>query len=159
MDKRATKVLTSLQRLCSRQECCSKDVYAKALAKLDGDSDAASEILESLMKDGYVDDFRYCVAFCSEKSSLTGWGPVKISFALRGKGMDGDMISSALAEMDQESAENRLHKLLLAKSKTLEGDPQARLKLVRFALSRGYDYPQVAEAVEKIHNNSQYEDV
>jgi len=41
-----------------------------------------------------------------------------------------------------------LAKLLEAKAKTLKGDPQGRLKLIKFALSRGYDYDVVKKMVQ-----------
>lgn len=157
MDERSNKVLSSLQRLCSRQECCSKDVYAKALKKLEGDAEAAREILESLKSERYVDDLRYSEAFCREKASLTGWGPVKISFALRGKGIDQETVSEALRAIDEQCADDKLLKVLQAKAKTLEGDPQAKLKLIKYGLSRGYEYPAVEKAITIIHNCSQNE--
>lgn len=159
MDERSGKVLSSLQRLCSRQECCSRDVYAKALRKLDGDALSAQEVLESLEADDFVNDLRYCEAFCREKASLTGWGPVKISFALRGKGIDGETIALALESIDEQSAADRLLKVLHAKQRTLEGDPQARLKLIKYGLSRGYDYQQVEMALERIHKNTCHEEI
>ena len=49
------KVLSSLQRQCSRRECCSSDIYKKALKALDGDAAKAAAILESLKADKYVE--------------------------------------------------------------------------------------------------------
>ena len=36
-----------------------------------------------------------------------------------------------------------MRKLLDAKARSLEGDPQARFKLIKYALSRGYEYEDV----------------
>ena len=141
------KLLCSLQSLCSRQECCSRDIRAKALRRLDGDEAAADEILASLVEEKYVDDLRYASAFAREKSSLTGWGPVKIRFALSAKGIDRETSDAALAAVDGDSASEKLVKLLCAKAKTLEGDPHKRLKLIKFALTRGYGYDQVEAAL------------
>ena len=86
---------------------------------------------------------RYAGAFAREKSSLDGWGPVKIRYALRMKGIADAAIGEALDGVDTDKAEARLSKLIEAKRKSLEGDPQIRLKLIKFALSRGYEYDTV----------------
>ena len=146
------KCLARLQRLCSRAEYCSADIYRKALKDLEGDAGEASRVVASLKEDRYVDDARFASAFAREKASLQGWGPVKIRFQLRGKGISDVDISAALAEIDTQKADARLEKLLLEKQRSLEGDPQARLKLIRFALSRGYEYGAVEDALAHLKN-------
>lgn len=144
------KILNSLASACSKAELCSRDVLQKALKKTDGDRAAAGEIVARLQSEGFIDDNRYAAAFAREKSSLTGWGPVKIRFALKEKGIDQAVIDSALSEIDPERAGARLSNLLEAKRKSLEGDPQIKFKLIRFALSRGYEYPEVEAQTERI---------
>lgn len=150
MEDAKGKVLTRLQNQCAKKECCSSDVLAKALKALDGDMDAAREILASLVKDSYVDDFRYASAFARDKASLAGWGPVKIRFVLAAKKIDRDTVDRALEEVDPQKADDRLERLMAAKKKTLEGDPQIKLKLIKFALTRGYGYDKVASVTEKL---------
>ena len=144
------KIFNSLASACSKAELCSRDVLQKALKKTDGDRAAAGEIVARLQSEGFIDDSRYAAAFAREKSSLTGWGPVKIRFALKEKGIDQAVIDSALSEIDPERAGARLSNLLEAKRKSLEGDPQIKFKLIRFALSRGYEYPEVEAQTERI---------
>lgn len=145
MDDKVKKVLKALEAQCAKREYCTSDIRRKAMTRLEGDSDAAQEVVNSLVKDGFVDDLRYASAFAREKSSITGWGPVKIRYALSAKGIARPTIDSALEGTDSSKADARLQKLLEAKKKTLEGDPQARLKLIRFALSRGYEYEDIRE--------------
>ena len=45
-----------------------------------------------------------------------------------------------------------LEKLLAAKFRTLKDDPQRKLKLLRFALGRGYQYDEVSAALSHIEN-------
>lgn len=150
MNDEAKKVLSRLENLCAKQECCSQDMLQKALKALDYDTAAAREVVDYLIKDKYVDDARYAAAFAREKAAITGWGPVKIRFALAGKGIKGEAVDAALDEIDGSRAEVRLRKLLETKWKTLEGDPQAKLKLLKFALSRGYEYDQIKSLVDDI---------
>jgi len=144
------KVLERLQRQCARAEYCSSDVYRKALKALEGDEEGAARILASLTEDRYVDDRRYAAAFAREKSSLQGWGPVKIRFQLRGKGISEEIITEALGEIDPEKAASKLDKLTADKYRLLREDPQCRLKLLKALLSRGYGYDEVEAAVGRI---------
>lgn len=144
------RCLSRLQKLCSKAEYCRADMYRKALKDLEGDEEAAQKVVETLVAEKYVDDARFASAFAREKASLQGWGPVKIRFQLRGKGVPESVIAAALEEIEPEKADARLEKLLSAKARTLEGDPQFRLKLLKFALSRGYDYNTVEAALKKI---------
>lgn len=142
--------LSRLQRLCSKAEYCRADVRRKALKDLEGEADAADRVVASLVKEGYVDDVRYASAFAREKASIQGWGPIKIRFQLRAKGISEADVATALAEIEPEKADSRLDKLLAAKARTLEGDPQFRLKLIKFGLSRGYDYSAVEASLGRI---------
>ena len=137
--------LSRLQRLCSRAEYCASDMYRKALKDLEGDSSAAAR-----EADKYVDDARYASAFAREKSSLQGWGPVKIRFQLRAKGISDDDISSGMAEIESSKADAKLRRLIEDKYKVLAGDPQCKLKLLKFVLSRGYEYDLVQEVVDSV---------
>lgn len=142
--------MVSLQGQCAKREYCVKDVTRKAMDKLDGDRETAEEIAGELVRDGFVSDFRYASAFAREKSSLQGWGGIKIRFLLRSKGISEEDIAAALLEIDPERAAGRLEKLLENKWKTLQDDPQGKFKLIKFALGRGYDYPEIEAAVRRV---------
>lgn len=144
------RLLERLQRQCARAEYCSGDIRRKALKALGGDAEAAEKMVASLVADGFVDDRRYAVAFVREKSSLQGWGEAKLRFMLAGKGVPREVIADALLEIDAGKAAARLEKLIAAKARTLAGDPAARLKLLKFGLSRGYDYETVNRVVSSL---------
>lgn len=144
------KVLARMQRLCARTEYCASDIRDKALKSLDGDEDKAAEVVEALERDGFVDDRRYAAAFARDKSALSGWGPAKISFALARKGIDRAVIQEALAGIEPERAGAKMRAVIEAKWRSLPGDDDARLKLLRYALGRGYSYDEVRQVVEEI---------
>lgn len=159
------KLLSRLQAQCSRREYCIRDIRQKAIKALEGDTAGAEagglersgtsaqaraeEIVASLVADGFVDERRYAAAFARDKSSLAGWGPIKIRQMLRAKGIPDETIREALGDIDPERADDKLRRLLDAKRRTLEGDPAMKLKLIRFALSRGYDYDAVEKALKE----------
>ena len=150
MDEREKQVFDALAAQCARREYCSADIRRKALGRLEQDAAAADEVVSALMAEGYVDDRRYAAAYAREKSSLSGWGPVKIRSALLARGIARDAVGDALAEIDPERSAAKLEKVLETKWRTLADDPQGRLKLIRFALSRGYDYEPVRPLIERI---------
>ena len=150
MTDQQKKILDRLRGLCSRREYCVADVLKKASDGLEGDRAAAQEVVDVLVKEKYVDDLRYASAFARDKSAIQGWGEVKIRYMLSAKGVPRDVIDKALEEIDQDKAESRLEKLLQNKLKSLKDDPQCRLKLLRFALGRGYSYDEVNDVVNSL---------
>lgn len=144
------KILDNLRRQCSRREYCTSDVLKKAEKALGGDKEKAMQVVATLVEEKYVDDLRYASAYAREKSSISGWGAVKIRYMLSAKGISRDIISQALEEVDVQRADNRLVKLLENKYRTLKDDPQCKLKLLRFALGRGYSYDEVKEHIDAL---------
>ena len=122
----------------------------KAKDALDGDSQSAKEVADALVEEKYVDDLRYASAFARDKSAIQGWGEVKIRYMLSAKGVPRDVIDMALEEIDHDKADSRLEKLLQNKLKSLKDDPQRRLKLLRFALGRGYSYDEVNSLINTL---------
>ena len=150
MDEFQKKILDKLQAQCSRREYCRNDVYTKALKALEGRQDAAMEVVDALVAEKYVDDLRYASAFAREKSSLSGWGKVKIGYMLSAKGISRETVAKAMEEIDAEAAGSRMESVILAKFRLIADDPQAKIKLLKFALSRGYQYDDVKSYVEEL---------
>ena len=150
MEERLLQILNRLQAQCARREYCRADVRQKALKALEGDVAGAETVVASLVADQFVDDLRYASAFAREKASLTGWGPVKISYALSAKGIDRDTIRQALEEIDGAAADRKMETVLRAKWKTLAEDPEGKLKLLKFGLGRGYEYNALQDLVNRI---------
>ncbi len=145
-----SKVLDRLQAQCSKREYCSSDILRKGLTAFEGDRDQATKLLDSLIQDRFVDDLRYATAFAREKSRLTGWGPAKIKYMLVGKGIPRSIVDEALKEVDPDEAQRKMRSVLEAKYKTLAGDPQEKFKLLKFGLTRGYEYDAIAPVVDDI---------
>ena len=145
-----TAVLNKFQALCSKSEQCSSDIYRKLLKALEGNEAGAQEILDSLIADKFIDDVRYAAAFARDKARLEGWGPLKIRFRLRGKGIPDSAIAEGLRQIDADQADEKLMRLLQAKCKSLQGDPQIKFKLLKYALGRGFDYEKIAPMVDKV---------
>lgn len=146
------KITDRMRGLCSRREYCRQDIMKKLLTALDGDREQAGKILDKLVEERYVDDLRYASAFARDKSSIAGWGETKIRYMLSAKGVSREVIAEALQEVDEGKASDRMEKLLLNKVRSLKDDPQRRLKLLRFALGRGYQYDEAVEVIDRLLN-------
>lgn len=146
------RVTDRMRRLCSRREYCRSDIMSKVVVALEGDKEQAAKIVETLVNEKYIDDLRYASAFARDKSSIAGWGETKIRYMLSAKGISREAVTQALEEIDDSRARIRLEKLLENKLKTLKDDPQCRLKMLRFAMGRGYGYDEAAEALDSLMN-------
>ena len=144
------KALDRMMALCSRREYCRKEILAK-LTRLEAEDPAG--IVETLCRERYIDELRYATAFARDKSSLQGWGSLKIRVALQAKGIPAETIAAALGEIDAPAAEERLASLLRTKLRSLRGEPDEAVryrKLLRFGLGRGYDYEQIKRTYDNL---------
>lgn len=138
-----------MRRLCSRREYCVSDIRTKLMKELEGDAQKVETALNKLIEERYVDDLRYATAYARDKASISGWGATKIRYMLSAKGVAKDVISEALNEVDESKSASRLEKLLEHKYKSLKDDPQWKIKLLRFALGRGYSYDEVSDQIRR----------
>ena len=141
--------MDKMRRLCSRREYCVSDIRTKLMKELEGDAQKVETALNKLIEERYVDDLRYATAYARDKASISGWGATKIRYMLSAKGVAKDVISGALNEVDESKAASRLEKLLEHKYKSLKDDPQWKIKLLRFALGRGYSYDEVSDQIRR----------
>lgn len=149
--KSAAQALQSLMRLCARAEKSSGD--ALRLMRGWGVPEGAREgVLAKLVEQRYIDDRRYAEAYVREKSNLSGWGAHKISFQLRQKGIDKDIISSTLATLDNDAQFEQLTAKLERKMRTTKAanNYELRGKLLRYGLGLGFDYEMTRSAIDKI---------
>lgn len=149
------KYLGKMQALCSRGEKCRADIRKK-LQQKDIPSEDINNILQALEEDGFLDEVRYTKAFVHDKSRLQGWGPRKISGMLKMKGVPEEVIEGALFQLDEKLFMARLTEILQKKDKTIkETDPIKRhARLVRFGISKGYNFSQVLRVLEIFKNEN-----
>ncbi|MFA7117026.1 MAG: regulatory protein RecX [Bacteroidales bacterium] len=153
--KNANKVSRDLKRdlryfmsICSRREYCEQDILKKCLKRKISEKDSA-EILSLLKKDKFVDNQRYSTSYTRDKTLITGWGPIKIRYALKIKAISDDNINDALDNLDVDDkirADKRLSDILLRKWKSYRGEENnyiKKQKLIKFAANRGYSYSQI----------------
>ena len=89
-----------------------------------------------------------------EKTRLAGWGIHKIRAGLRMKGIAPALIERVTQVLSDQRPDNkqRLAELLARKRRSLkEADVyKVKDKLIRFGMSRGFDYEDVADVVQQV---------
>lgn len=126
--------------LCARREYCEREI-ARKLADKGASPEEAAEVLQRLVDEGYVNDLRYAKAYVSDKFRFDHWGRVKIQNQLRLKGVNDTDIREALSQIDEEAYREVVRQFVDSRRRELgdDEDPRIRQKIIRAALSRGYE--------------------
>lgn len=140
----AKKALNIVAGQCSKKEYCSADVLAK-LRRWELPEKDIAEIMAFLVKNRFLDDARFAEAYARDKFRFNRWGKLKIAQMLRRKQVADSVIGQALAALPEEDTDATCMELLRQKNKSIKDeDPYKRkAKLIRFALSRGFEYETV----------------
>lgn len=149
--KTAEQALNALMRLCSKAEKSSGDAlrlmyrWGVPIAERQG-------VLDKLVEMRFIDDARYAEAYTREKSQLAGWGARKIAQNLYQKGVSKDIVAKTLAMLESDDQRAMLEKRLQRKLPTIKAttDYERRGKLLRYALSLGYDYDMVISVIDTL---------
>lgn len=158
-DKTADEALASLMRLCARAERSSGDAL-QLMQNWGVNKNEQQEVLQRLIKERFIDDRRYAEAFIREKCNLSAWGRYKIQSALKRKGIASDIIAEALAKLNPSDNKKRLQDRLQTKIKHIKYDTEYQLKtkLIRYALSLGFEMDDVMDSVNEVMRNNNIEE-
>ena len=134
------QALAKAAALCSSSEKCTGQILTK-LAAWGMDTAQSEHIIQRLQAEKFIDDCRFCRAYCADKMRYNHWGRIKIRQALRMLGLDGDDIEQGLNSIDQQEYEQVLADVIARKAKSLhEADSYTlRQKLLRHAYSHGFE--------------------
>jgi len=144
------QALARAASLCSSSEHCSSEIRKKLL--LWGLTSAQTEeIISYLVNEKYIDNTRFCRAYCLDKFRYNHWGRIKIAQMLRMLEMNNDDISNGLDAINKEEyTEVLMHILSQKKRQIKDSDPYiCKGKLVRHALSRGFEMNEIMNMVEE----------
>lgn len=126
-----------------------KDVYDYLIRKGFSDEET-SEVCDYIEEVGLVDDDLYVKFFVEDSFRIKNKGARKIVYELKQRGIDDDKIEEAIEEasdMEYEALKEAYERKLEA-TKT-ETDPYKRKnKIIRFLISRGFDYSDIKDIVD-----------
>jgi len=125
---------------CSISEHCVSEVEEKLSAWGVSITDK-KKIIDKLISEDFINEKRFCIYFVKDKFRFNKWGKIKISYALKQKGLSNELINSALSTIDEGEYQEMLASILKTKLIGLkfEFEYEKQGKLFRFAQSRGFE--------------------
>lgn len=157
-DMTETEAQKKVESYCSAAEHCRAEI-AEKLQRWGLPYDMIGRILDRLEEEKYIDEERFCRAFIHDKYRFAKWGKVKIAQALQLKKVSGVVYHRLLNEIDEEEYRSVLAGLLASKRKSVHAESEYELngKLVRFALSRGFEMKDIRHCIELSDENDGFE--
>ena len=150
-EKTPEQALRSLMNLCVKAERSEFDVR-RLLERWGVAEEVRQRIVDTLVRERFVNNRRYAEAYVREKVRFSGWGRYKIRAALRAKRIDEAIVEEALEQVDGASMREKLeHRLQMKMNRTKSRDAyDLRGKLVRYGAGLGFDTDTVLEVVERL---------
>lgn len=105
--------------------------------------DAIAGAVDYLKEYGFLNDEEFAELFARDKRNLNGYGPLKIRYLLKQKGIDERFIAMALENFTQEHEVEMIEKIVEKKYIRGDGLSKDKSKIIRFLLSRGFQYPAI----------------
>ena len=145
------QILIKLSGICARGEHCREEMRRK-MERWDVDEAMQERVLERLVDEKFIDEERYARFFINDKVRFNHWGRRKVEQALWAKRIPRDVYEPILNEVSADSYEEVLLPLLRTKRRSVKGssDYEIRMKLIRFAMQRGFSYEQAEHGLRKI---------
>lgn len=150
--------LSRVEALCSTSENCRADV-AERLQRWGIAYGAINRILDHLEQEKFIDEERFCRAFIHDKFRFAKWGKLKIGQALQLKKISFTIYRPLLNEINEDEYLAILQGLLTSKRKSVHAENEFELngKLIRFALSRGFEMKDIRRCID-ISDENDYPD-
>ena len=138
-----------LAALCAQAEHCQQEMRDK-MRRWGLDAEATERVVARLVSERYVDDERYCRAFVADKVRYNKWGRRKVEQALWMKHIDASVSQQVLDAVDDAEYVAVLKPLIKQKRRSTKAssDYELNMKLVKFALSRGFGMDIIRQCMD-----------
>ena len=128
--------LDKAEAYCARAEHCAADVRRK-LYEWGAPSEFFDFIEESLYKNDFLNDARFCNAYVHDKVEYQSWGRMKIQAGLRALNFPEKDIREAMENIDKIVYFKNLRALIASRKSDSEE------KRLRFLFQRGFTYEEI----------------
>ena len=141
--------LQRLTALCASAEHCEYEMMEK-MRKWEVEDSDRERIMEYLRQAKFVDDERYARAFVKDKVRYNKWGRRKVEQGLWAKHISEDIRQRVLDEVDDSLYKSVLTDLLKSRRRSIKADNDYEMnrKLIKYALSRGFDYSIIRQCLD-----------
>jgi regulatory protein len=138
------EALAKARKYCALQERCSSEVKAKLFEWCE-DETIREEIINQLLKENFLSEFRYADLFTRSKINQKKWGRLKIQFELQQRFLPAEVIEKAFKNIDENQyLENLLYLKLKKEKETNEPDEFKReMKIKAYLATKGYEYEYI----------------
>ncbi len=145
------EALSYTMDLCSRQEKCSSEIMEK-LKKFKVQEESMVKVLQTLKKEGFIDESRYAGMFVRDKLRINRWGKIKIQYMLSAKRIPDEIIREAMEGIDDQNYLEILKEELSKKQKSVKAENpfEVRNKLARFAQQRGFESGLIFQVLDEM---------
>ena len=138
-----------IQHFCSYQERCHSEVKNK-LFEMGLYPREVDELLAELVRENFLDEERFAIAFAGGKFRMKNWGRVKIKKELKIRSVSEYCIRKSLRHIDEDDYHATLDRIAEKKAVTLTGNKfQKKGKLTRYLLQKGFEMDLVLPVAEK----------
>ena len=106
-------------------------------------------IIDKLLKEGYLNDFKFSCSYINDQMLLSNYGPYKIKNNLIKYGVDSDIINEAIEGIKEDVVIEKLSKLLEKQVKIKKGSTNLlKVKLVNYFINLGFDKEMIIKELD-----------
>lgn len=112
--------------------------------------EAKDEILLYLMQERYLDEERFVRSYMRGKFGIKHWGKQKIKMHLKQKQISENLIARCWNEIDESDYRNTIERLIVKQTESISENNtfKKKNKIIRYLLSRGFEYELILEAFD-----------
>lgn len=138
------EIKQKLVNFCVYQDRCHTEVEQK-MNEFVLIPEAKEEILLYLMKENYLNEERFAKSFTRGKFYIKKWGKNKIKQQLRLKGISDKLITKSFLEIEERDYQETIRGFIEKLMPSYKGlkDYQRKQKLIKFLMSKGYEYDEI----------------
>jgi len=156
ISKKKLTPLVALEKIkswCAYQERSHQETLFK-LYEWGLTKEEADEIMVGLIRDNFLNEERFAIAFAGGKFRIKKWGKIKIKMELKSRKVSEYCIAKALKQISDKDYLTTLEKVIRQKlSQTKESNPiKKNYKLFQYAASRGFEKDLIADVLKQIEN-------
>ena len=147
----ASKALNYAIQLLSRKDRTIKEITDK-LNEKGFDIEIKNGVLDKLKEYNYLNDEVYCEKYINDKIKFSKYGKNKIKANLYLKGVDKDIISQKIIEIDSNIEYDRALELARKKLPSLQKYDKIKIKakLGNHLISKGFDFDVVNKVIREV---------
>ena len=145
------EALSKLQKYCSYQDRCHKEVEQK-LKAMRMIAEASDQIIMALIHGDYLNEERFTLAFVRGKFKIKKWGRHRLTSELKQRNISKYLIDKALKQISEVAYKATFESLVHKKVASITGVSaiKKKKKLADYLLYRGWESSMVYEKVNQV---------